>query len=189
MLFRSAAGHRVVPLPGPSAVVTALSGAGAVAAGGSPAGFVFHGFLPSKGAERRDTLAALLGDARAQVLFEAPHRMDALLQSLSQLCPQRLLTLCRELTKQFEDIVTLAAGQAPDWLRADAVRLKGEFVVVIHPAAPSPPADDTLNPEAVRVLDLLLSKLPMGAAASLAAEITGAPRKLLYRDALARRPD
>ncbi len=178
-----AAAHRVVPLPGPSSVLAALSVAGDVGDGG----FVFVGFLPAKGGERRERLAALLSDPRTQVLFEAPHRIEALLAALAAGVPQRPLTLCRELTKQFETVHTLAAAAAPGWLAADANRSRGEFVLVLH-ALPAPASEDDALPQAARdALCVLLRALPLKQAVSLAAELSGAPRNALYQHALSLR--
>lgn len=180
-----AAGHRVIPLPGPSSAIAALSVAGDAAA----AGFSFHGFLPAKGAERRAALQAVLAGPGSQVLFEAPHRIDGLLALLAELAPARRMTLCRELTKQFEQVQTLSATEAPSWLAADSSRGRGEFVVVLHAPPPQPASadDDALPPQAERVLSLLLAELPVKQAVALAVEISGAPRNALYRRALALR--
>ncbi|MBI5260116.1 MAG: 16S rRNA (cytidine(1402)-2'-O)-methyltransferase [Burkholderiales bacterium] len=176
-----AQGRPVVPIPGASSVVAALSVAGDAGA----AGFCFHGFLPAKGQERRAALDAVLALPGSQVLFEAPHRIDALLTLLAELAPQRRLTLCRELTKQFEQIHTLVAGEAPAWLAADAQRGRGEFVLVLHAAAPVVADADALPAEAERALAVLLQALPLKQAVALAAELSGAPRNALYARALA----
>ena len=105
-----------------------------------------------------------------------------MLKALAQACPERTLTLARELTKQFEEVVTLIAAQAPAWIAADAHRLRGEYVVVLH-AAQAPPSLQA--DEAERVLGMLLRELPLKQAVALAAELTGAPRNALYKCALA----
>jgi 16S rRNA (cytidine1402-2'-O)-methyltransferase len=176
-----AAGHPVVAVPGVSSVVAALSVAGDAAAHG----FSFHGFLPPKGQERLATLDALLALPGSQVLFEAPHRIDTLLARLAERAPQRRLTICRELTKQFEQVHTLAAAAAPAWLAADTQHGRGEFVLVLHaePAAEAPAE----QAEAERLLVLLLRALPLKQAVAIAAEATGAPRNALYSRALALR--
>ncbi|MCA0243865.1 MAG: 16S rRNA (cytidine(1402)-2'-O)-methyltransferase [Proteobacteria bacterium] len=182
-----AAGFAVVPIPGPSSALAALSVAGDVgdAAGGA---FVFQGFLPAKGAERQAALQAACGDARTQILFEAPHRVRGLLQDLAAAAPQRRLTVARELTKQFEAVATLAAADAPAWLAADAHRERGEFVLVLHAAPPAPAAaGDALPAAAEHCLAVLQRELPLKQAVVLAAEISGAPRKALYQRALQRR--
>jgi 16S rRNA (cytidine1402-2'-O)-methyltransferase len=123
-----------------------------------------------------------------QVVFEAPHRIEALAADLAEASPARRITLCRELTKQFETIATMAAAALPGWLDADAHRCRGEFVLVLHaqPAA-APPGADGLPPEAERLLGPLLRELPLKQAVTLAAELSGAPRNALYQRALALR--
>ncbi|MBX3599137.1 MAG: 16S rRNA (cytidine(1402)-2'-O)-methyltransferase [Rubrivivax sp.] len=181
----AAAGHPVVPLPGPSSVLAALSVAGDAA--GAAQGFVVVGFLPAKGGERRGALAGVLAERRTQVLLEAPHRIAALLAALADGAPQRRLTLARELTKQFEQVVTLPAADAPAWLAADAQRQRGEFVVVLHALPAAPAAADALPAAGLHALAVLQRELPLAQAVALAAEIGGAPRKALYRHALAQR--
>lgn len=179
-----AAGHRVMPLPGASSVVTALSAAGDTGA----QGFRFAGFLPAKGAERQSALEALAQGPDSVVLFEAPHRIEALLAALAAAFPDRQLTVCRELTKQFETVATLPTAQAPAWLAADPNRGRGEFVLVLH-APPPAPADAGLPAEAERMLVVLLAELPLKQAVALAATLSGAPRNALYQKALALKRD
>ena len=170
-----AAGFRVMPLPGASSVTTALSVAG-IAGDGA---FVFAGFLPSKAGERDQAIALLAQDARATVILEAPHRIEALARAMAPLAG-RLVTVGRELTKQFEEIATVPAQDLPAWLAAGPQRTRGEFALVLHPATEKEaPQDNT------RVLQLLLAELPLKTAVKLAAEITGAPRNELYQAALA----
>ena len=172
-----AAGLRVVPLPGASSITAALSAAGSVAADGG-SGFLFAGFLPSKAGERDTAVQALAAESRAVVLLEAPHRMEALARALAVL-GTRPVTVAREITKQFEEIATLACEGLTAWLAADAQRLRGEFAVVLHAVADAPQADDGL-----RVLQLLLKELPVKTAVKLAADITGGSRNDLYEVAL-----
>ena len=171
------AGFRVLPIPGASAALAALSVAGDVHA----AAFRFSGFLPAKAGERAQALAALLAHADAQVLFEAPHRIESLCQALAAACPARTVTLCRELTKQFETVVTLPAAELPGWLAADANRRRGEFVLVLH----APPAVEAVPNEHDATLRPLLAALPLKQAVALAVQLTGAPRNALYERALA----
>ena len=175
----AAAGHTVVPLPGPSSALAALSAAGDTLG----QGFCFIGFLPAKGGDRSAALASALADARTQVLFEAPHRIVSLVHALAAQAPDRSVTLCRELTKQFETIVTQPASQLPAWQAADANRERGEFVLVLH-ALPAAPVDDDLPPATLHTLGVLMRDLPLKQAVALAAEITGAPRNTLYARAL-----
>lgn len=173
-----AAGLRTIPLPGASSITAALSVAGAVAPSHASSGFLFAGFLASKQAERAAQVEKLGQEARCCVLLEAPHRIGELAQALAVLGP-RPVTLAREITKQFEEIVTQPADQLPAWLEGSPQRSRGEFVVVLHPVALQEDSG-----EGLRVLRLLLAELPTKAAVRLAAEITGAPRNALYDAAL-----
>ncbi|MBV8503183.1 MAG: 16S rRNA (cytidine(1402)-2'-O)-methyltransferase [Paucibacter sp.] len=175
----AAAGLRVLPVPGASSAVTALSVAGDAQA----QGFSFAGFLPTKAAERRTALQALVGSVQSQVLFEAPHRIRALVDLLAELCPAQRVTVCRELTKQFETVHTAAAAELPGWMTADAQRERGEFVLVLH-AAPRVESVE-LPAQSLRVLGLLLDALPLKQAVALTAEIGGVSKNALYEEALA----
>jgi len=177
------AGLRAVPIPGASSAVAAVS----VAGDGRAQGFRFVGFLPAKGGERRAAVQAVAACADQQVLFEAPHRIDSLLSALADSLPGRDVTLCRELTKQFETVATLPAADLPAWLAADPHRARGEFVLVVHALAPEAADDEDLPGEVMKVLRALLAELPVKQAVSLAATITGAPRNALYDAALAMR--
>jgi 16S rRNA (cytidine1402-2'-O)-methyltransferase len=177
------AGLRAVPIPGASSAVAAVS----VAGDGRAQGFRFVGFLPAKGGERRAAVQAVAACADQQVLFEAPHRIESLLAALADSLPGRDVTLCRELTKQFETVATLPAADLPAWLAADPHRARGEFVLVVHALAPEADRDEGLPDEVMKVLRALLAELPVKQAVSLAATITGAPRNALYETALAMR--
>ncbi|MCK9215719.1 MAG: 16S rRNA (cytidine(1402)-2'-O)-methyltransferase [Rhodoferax sp.] len=172
------AGLPVLPLPGASSITTVLSVAGLTLDARHPDGFVFAGFLPSKSGERHTAVQALAKETRAVVLLEAPHRIEALAAALASL-GERMVTVGRELTKQFEEIATLAAQDFPAWLAQDSNRLRGEFALVLHPA----PASVDSGPD-TRVLALLLAELPLKTAVKLAADITGEPRNALYELAL-----
>jgi 16S rRNA (cytidine1402-2'-O)-methyltransferase len=174
----SAAGHRVVAVPGVSSAITAVSVAGDTVG----SGFRFIGFLPAKGGERTLALQSLAASLDTQVLFEAPHRIESLLRSLGECCGTRAVTVCRELTKQFESVVTRPAAELAGWAAEDANRLRGEFVLVVHAIAPSTSADESAQHD--RVLRTLLDELPLKQAVSLAATLTGAPRNALYARAL-----
>ena len=174
-----AAGLRVVPIPGASSVSTVLSVSGCAGDGQ----FVFLGFLPSKATERQTAVQAMASEPRAQVFLEAPHRIEAVAKDLAAL-GQRPLTVGRELTKQFEEIALMPAAGFSDWLKASTQRGKGEFALVLHPM---PQANNGLA-EAERMLDLLLTELPVKTAVKLAAEISGAPRNALYELALQKKP-
>jgi 16S rRNA (cytidine1402-2'-O)-methyltransferase len=172
-----AAGYRVLPIPGASSAIAALSAAG------DPSGgpFTFVGFLPQRSGERALALKQLAATPHTQVLFEAPHRIEPLAAGLAAACDARPLTVCRELTKQFETVHTLPAREFPAWLAGEANRTRGEFVLVLHAesaAAESAPSHDA-------ALRTLMAALPLKQAVAIAAELTGAPRNALYERALA----
>jgi 16S rRNA (cytidine1402-2'-O)-methyltransferase len=176
-----AAGMTVVPIPGVSAVTTALS-----AAGLESGQWLFHGFLPPKTGARRAQLQTLATLPCALVFYEAPHRIEETLADMAAVLDgSRAVTLARELTKKFESIVTLPLRDAPAWLAADPNHVRGEFVVIVHPPAASAAMVDS---EAMRVLDVLLGALPPTLAAKLASQITGRSKAELYKMTLARKP-
>ncbi len=170
------AGIRVVPVPGPSAAMAALS-----AAGFEAGRFLFAGFLPASRAARRKALEAL-DLPYPVVLYEAPHRVrEALADLLARFGAAREIVIARELTKKFEEVARLQLGAAQAWLEAQPHREQGEFVIVLAPGAEARPQSEA---DSERVLGVLLETLPAGEAARLAARITGVPRNVLYRMAL-----
>ena len=174
-----AQGLRTIPLPGASSPIAILSVAGLLDLSGAEGGFVFKGFLPSKSGERARAVQELAQEARAVVLLEAPHRIQALALALAVL-GERRITVGRELTKQFEDVATMPARSLPDWLQADANRLRGEFALVLHAAAAAPTAG-----AGERTLRVLLAHLPLKTAVQLSADLSGESRNRLYEAALA----
>jgi 16S rRNA (cytidine1402-2'-O)-methyltransferase len=155
---------------------------------------VFFGFFAPAGTPRpiierlnREVRAAVQAVAACldqQVLFEAPHRIEALLTVLAEQLGRRAVTLCRELTKQFETVVTLPAAELPAWLAADPNRGRGEFVLVVHALERAAPTDDALPAEVLKVLQVLLAELPVKQAVGLATALTGQARNALYDAAL-----
>jgi 16S rRNA (cytidine1402-2'-O)-methyltransferase len=173
------AGFTVVPVPGPSAAIAALSASGIDAPR-----WLFCGFLPASGAARRVAVESLRESPDALVFYEAPHRIAATLEALlAAFGAEREIVVARELTKRFESIHRGRLGDAPAWLAADADRVRGEFVVIVAPSgeASRPP---TSNTEHDRMLSVLLAELPLAQAVRIAASLTGAPRKALYARAL-----
>ena len=172
------AGVKVVPIPGASAVIAALS-----ASGITQNGFHFHGFLPASGAARRKVLESLKSQTVTLVFYEAPHRIVECVEDLANvLGAERRLTFARELTKTFETFHTCAASDASAWLQADTNQQRGEFVLLVEAAAVK--EADEIPEETVRVLKLLLADLPLKQAVKLATEITHEKKNVLYEFAL-----
>jgi len=168
-----AAGVKVSPVPGPSALIAALSVAGLPSDR-----FAFEGFLPAKASARRERLAALAGEPRTLVFYESSHRIEESLADLRQAFgEERPAVLARELTKLFETVLDGTLAELHRRVGDDADQRKGEFVLVVQGVGED--ADAKLA-EGRRVHAILARQLPPSAAARLAAEITGAPRKALY---------
>jgi 16S rRNA (cytidine1402-2'-O)-methyltransferase len=172
-----AAGLRVMPLPGPSAAVAALSASGLV-----NDRFYFAGFLPAKSKQRETALARLRDMDATMVFYEAPHRIVETVEALaSAFEPTRQVVLARELTKLFEEIHRGPLSQASAWLAQDTNRQRGEFVILVEGA---PVAANESDAEADRVLAILLAECPVKQAAALASQITGQKKNALYDRAL-----
>ena len=174
-----AAGYRALPVPGASSAAAALSVAGDAVVGP----FTFIGSLPTRAGERAQALAALAATPHAQVLFEAPHRIEALATGLAEACDERTVTVCRELTKQFETVASMPASALPGWFAADANRSRGEFALVVH--AQVAVSADAERPAFDATLRTLLAELPLKQAVALTAELSGAARNAVYERALA----
>lgn len=171
-----AAGLRVMPLPGASAAIAALSASGLV-----QDQFQFIGFLPNKAKQREAALAALRTASATLVFYEAPHRIVETVQAIAAAFePSRRIVFARELTKLFEQIHRCSLAEAEAWLAGDPNRQKGEFVLVVEGA----PQTDEDQAEAERILRILLAECPLKQAASLAAQITGLKKNALYERAL-----
>jgi len=171
-----AAGYRVVPVPGASAVTCALSAAGLAAPH-----WLFCGFLPAPAAARKRELAALKTLPYALVFYEAPHRVLASVAAMADAFGAgRTITIARELTKLFETVHVCPLSAAHDWLAAEPYRTKGEFVLIVEGAEKSPAGDAAIE----HVLEILLRELPLKQAAKLTAEISGARRNDVYARAL-----
>lgn len=173
-----ASGIRVVPVPGPCALIAALS-----AAGLPSDRFVFEGFLPAKTAGRLARLEQLKEEPRTLIFYEAPHRLLDCLADLERIMgADRLAVMARELTKAFETFQGLPLGELRAWVAADGNQQRGECVLLV--AGWQAPAENSVPAAALRVLELLLKEMPLKRAAALAAEITGVRKNLLYQAAL-----
>jgi len=177
-----AAGVVVVPVPGACALIAALS-----AAGLPSDRFIFEGFLPAKAAGRRQRLEALREEPRTLIFYEAPHRILECLQDMREVFgDDRPALLARELTKTFETLQGLPLAELCEWVAADSNQQRGECVVLVA-GWQAPEGEEAVSAEALRVLDLLLSEMPLKRAAALAAEITGVRKNVLYQVALERK--
>lgn len=169
------AGIRVSPVPGPSALVAALSVAGL-----PTDRFAFEGFLPAKTSARRERLTELATETRTLVFYEARHRiLETLDDAVVAFGPERRAVIARELTKVYETVLDGPLGELREHVAADEQQRLGEIVLLVAGAPPAGDAATTLR-EGERVFRLLMKELPAGKAAKLAAAITGAPRNALY---------
>lgn len=171
-----AAGLRVFPIPGASALTTALS-----AAGVESEGVVFAGFLPAKGAQRRERLAQLAAGPWAIALFEAPHRIAQTLEDLHATLGDRDVVIARELTKKFETIARVPLAGARAWVEADNDRRRGEFVLVVG----GRPVETVSALDPRTLLATLLAELPLKQAVAIAVKLSGGKRNEIYALALA----
>lgn len=176
--FVRKAGVKVVPIPGVSAVIAALSVSGIV-----QNGFVFYGFLPASGAARRKALETLKAQTVTLVFYEAPHRIIESINDMANvLGAERRITFAREITKTFETIYSCNLTDAATWLQADTNQQRGEFVLLVEAAAIK--VAEEFSEEVVRILKLLLADLPLKQAVKLTAEITNEKKNDLYEFAL-----
>lgn len=178
-----AAGHAVVPLPGPNAAATVLS-----ASGFEASRFLFCGFLPARAAERRRELAELATQTALLVFYEAPHRVA---ESVADLCAvfggERHIVIARELTKIHETLHRCRLDEAVAWLETDDNNRRGEFVLVVEGAAAT--QSPVAEVDAESVLKTLLAELPVKQAVALAVKLTGGNRNALYKLALTLRDE
>jgi len=170
-------GCAVVPVPGASALVCALS------VSGLPSDrFVFEGFLPSRAAARKRHLQSLAHESRTLIFYESPHRIEASLQDMCDVFGgQRQAVLARELTKMFETVIAETLHDLLQKVQQDANQRKGEMVVLVQGAEPEKNQEDA---KFVEVLQVLLDELPMKQAVALTAKLTGGKRNQIYEMAV-----
>jgi 16S rRNA (cytidine1402-2'-O)-methyltransferase len=174
-----AAGIRVVPIPGASAVAAALAGSGL-----PTDRFAFEGFLPAKSAARRGRLTRLRAEDRTLLFYEAPHRLAASLREMTEIFGgTREAVLARELTKLYETIRKDTLEGLLRWVQEDPQQQKGECVIVVQGAGPV--VDNGADGhDSQRLLEILLEELPLKQAVALAARISGEKRNRLYQTAI-----
>ncbi len=175
------AGIRVVPLPGPCAAVTALSGAGL-----PTDRFAFEGFLPAKPTQRVNALQLLKQEPRTLVFYESPRRVrDTLLSMIEVFGAERQATLAKELTKRFETYIHGPLPRLLGWLDEAEEHSKGEFVLMV--AGAEAQADEQMPEQALQLMALLADALPVKQAATITAEVFGLKKKALYQYGLSLR--
>ena len=167
-------GVEVVAIPGPCALITALS------VSGLPTGrFTFEGFLAMNKKNRRAHLAELAGERRTMIFYEAPHKLTATLEDLTAAFgPERRISLCRELTKLHEEVRRTTLGEAIRWYGDNPPR--GEFVLVVEGAPETGAEELTLEQGLARVAQLREAGQSLRDAVKQAAKETGLPKNELY---------
>lgn len=166
------AGYKVIPIPGASAVVTALS-----AAGLEGKGFCFVGFLPPQAKARQKALSYWVSRKEPFVLYEAPHRVLDLLGDLAKcIAPDRRVIVAREITKKFETFSSLCGETLREWVKTHTP--KGEYVILIDEA---PEEKLEMSEETIAWLGLLAKEMPTSKLAAVATKVTGISRDELYQ--------
>ena len=176
-----AAGHRVSPIPGPCALVAALSVAGL-----PTDRFLYVGFLPAKRSGRRASLEVLSSEVATLVFYESPHRiMESVRDIADVLGSDREIVLGREITKTFETFYSGSVADVLAELERDPHGNRGEFVVMVRGAAAQAGSEAAATMDVDRMLRVLLAELPVKKVAKMASELTGLSKNELYQRALA----
>jgi 16S rRNA (cytidine1402-2'-O)-methyltransferase len=171
----------VVPIPGPSALIAALS-----AAGLATDRFVFEGYLPAKSGIRRKRLSELVSETRTLIFYETPHRiLEFIRDAIFVFDADRMVTVARELTKVHETIHRDRLGNLPDWFDSEQACLKGEFVILIQGGI----RQQQQNEDVRRILKILLQEMSLKDAVDIAAKITGRKRNEVYKQAIEMKHD
>ncbi|TDI59188.1 MAG: 16S rRNA (cytidine(1402)-2'-O)-methyltransferase [Alphaproteobacteria bacterium] len=170
----AAAGHRIIPVPGASATLAALS-----AAGVPTDRFLFVGFLPEKQVARQKALRALIGEDATLVIYESARRLPASIKDMAANLPGREVVVARELTKRFEEFVRGDIQEVCDHYQR-AGPPKGEVVVLLGP----PPVEEVSNASVDAALRAILDDVGVKAASSAVAALTGQPKRDIYARAL-----
>ena len=167
---------RVSPIPGPSAIISALS------VSGLPTDrFIYEGFLPSRDTARKKRLAQLSNEDRTLVFYEVPHRIcDSIADMISCFGPEREATLAKELTKHYETICKDTLANLLFWLNEKKERQKGEFVLLVRGCN----SQDVDESECIRTLEILLKHMSVKDAAAVAAMLLKDNRNRMYQLAL-----
>lgn len=170
-------GINISPIPGPSALISALS-----AAGIASNRFSFLGFLPVKQSMRLKTIKKIATFDESVIFYESPKRILATAHDLQNvLGDERIVCFAKELTKSFETIKTDTLPALIEYLQADVLHQKGEFVIIISAMQRRNQADLR---QLDKILPILLNEMGAAKAAKLAAKITGIDKKICYQSAL-----
>ncbi|MFT5889335.1 MAG: 16S rRNA (cytidine1402-2'-O)-methyltransferase [Zhongshania sp.] len=166
-------GFKVVPVPGACAVIAALSVAGLPSDR-----FIFEGFLPAKQHARFEAFKALQRERRTMIFYEAPHRIkDSLQDVVAAMGPERVVVLAREITKLYETVKRLPAGEMLEWVSGDSNQQRGECVLLVAGFA----GDEGIPTEIIEMFDILRADLSLKQAAALCAKISGLKKNQLYQ--------
>lgn len=169
----------IVPIPGPSALITALSIAGL-----PTERFTFEGFLPAKPSLRRKKLQETVTEPRTHIFYESSHRIETMLEDMENIYgSERNIVLARELTKLYEEVFRGSLENLRTWISNDENHRKGEFVIVV--AGKTNNNEDEQGISTQKILETLVAELPVKQAANLTAQITSKPKNELYRQAMA----
>jgi 16S rRNA (cytidine1402-2'-O)-methyltransferase len=172
-----AGGIKVVPLPGPCAAIAAMSVSGV-----ATDRFVFEGFLPAKAGARKLRLEKLRNEERTMIFYEAPHRIQALLQDMLQVFgSNRMVVMARELTKLFETITAQPLAALIAWVDADTNQRRGEIVVIVEGKDSKTEENE---PSFKHTLAILLDALPLKQAVEVTMKLTGQKKNTVYETAL-----
>jgi len=171
--------YNIVPIPGVSAIITALSIAGL-----PTDRFTFEGFLPAKSVGKNKILHANVKDERTQVYYESSHRIAVTIDAMAEIFgEQRKVVLARELTKLYEQVFRGELAQLQEWISADPMHKKGEFVLMVE-GYPKETETDQLKGSTEDLLKILVEELPVKQAAKIASQITGKKKNELYKQAM-----
>ncbi len=171
---------KVIPIPGASALITALS-----AAGLATNKFSFEGFLPAKEIGRKQALIANSESVYTQVYYESSHRIVHCVVTMSSIFgADRKVVLARELTKLYEEFFSGTLEQLHQWLLEDKMHQKGEFVIMLAGAKAKQQQSERFESSIDQVLSVLMQELPLKQAAKIAAKLTGKNKNALYKQGL-----
>lgn len=174
------AGVKVSPIPGPCAAIAALSVSSL-----STSGFFFKGFLPATSSKRKAELCNIKNLKDTTIFYEAPHRIKASITDMIEVLGNRKACIAREISKQYEQIVSADLKLIADYFLQEKIPAKGEFVIVIEGFNEEELLSINQHDD---LLNILLEEMPTKSAANIAAKITGASKRDLYQRALELKP-